>query len=122
MNNDLQLCFDTFAGYDICIVGSAVRDFETAHDIDILFLSGDFPSICRQLRVKYCGWDTPTHHVRKAVFRILGVGKPIHLLSWGSYDPGHCQLLRDGSYRHPGKFFDKETGMVRVYRPGQEDR
>ena len=113
MHPDLQRCFDYFPAHTISIIGSAVRNMETANDIDILFAgSEDFPAICRELGVKYCGWDTPECHVRKACIRIPEVRKPVHLLSWGEYDIRHCQLLRDGTHRHAGRYFDKRIGCV----------
>lgn len=119
MHPSLDRCFSYFAPggrrnqYDIVIVGSACRDVLSAHDIDLLFDDReDFPLLCQRLGVKYNGWDTPVHHVRRANLRLAGVDKPIHLLHWGGYDPGHCQLRRDGTFRHKGCMFNKRTGRV----------
>ena len=71
MDDRLQTVFDHFAGEDVAIAGSAVRDIETAHDIDVLVPSTvDLPSLAQKHGANYSGWDTPDGlHIRRANLR-----------------------------------------------------
>jgi hypothetical protein len=41
MRPELRKVFERFQDYDVAIVGSALRDYDNAHDIDVLFPAGN---------------------------------------------------------------------------------
>jgi hypothetical protein len=122
MHPALQGLFDRFPGYECAIVGSAAADYDSAHDVDVLFLATvDFPQLCHEYGVKYGGWDSPAgQHVRLVKnFGRDACDKPVQLLQHTSVrkfedhrasdGQAYALLLRDGTVLNPGKRFDKAT-------------
>ena len=114
----LQLVFDAFdervPGTPVAIVGSAVRDFEQAHDIDVLVpQTVNWPVLMRRLGTKYNGWGKPGHHVRRANLRIEGVSKQVQVLqrdespTFASHP--HAVLLPSGEVLNGNAHFQKST-------------
>ena len=113
------------------IIGSAARDYDSAHDIDVLFLVDDrgWRRIMDEFRLRYNGWDHPEfgYHVRRANFKLLGIPKNIQLITM-SYlkefsDYPFCCILQDGTILHEGQFYKKEPRGQRhpgVVRGGGE--
>lgn len=104
-------------GLNVGIVGSAVRDFETAKDIDVLFESGiELERACEKFGVRWSGWDAYNGHVRRANLTIGGVDKPIQFVSSGGTptleDHPYATILRDGTVLNAGKFYTKPKGWV----------
>jgi hypothetical protein len=96
----------------IAIVGSALQDFESAHDIDVLVIwPSDYQKLVKRLGIKYCGWDSPNGHIRRANWRIPATFKPIQLLSNSKClrfdDWPHIVLLRTGDYLHDLRHYDR---------------
>ena len=117
MHPTLQLVFDRFPTHNICVVGSAVLDYEHAKDIDILFLPPtDWKALVKRLGVKYNGWDTPTGHIRRAAWRMDGVEKLIHVMMKDTVkdasDWPNLVLLRSGTVIHRENPFVKDTKRV----------
>lgn len=101
---------------EILIIGSAVRDYQTARDIDILFESeADFKRAIKRLGATYNGWDqfsrTPSgaevkSHIRRANVSLKGIAKPVQLLHSGLPHP-YAACCRDGTYINEHVHFDK---------------
>jgi len=112
MHPDHERVFEVFAHYDIVIVGSSLRDFEAAKDIDVLFkASEDFRQLARELGTSYKGgWETPIGRMRQLVYR-LGELKPLNLIQCSSIDDfdrwRHAVLLRNGTMLHQGQHYEK---------------
>lgn len=108
--------FEFFADYTVAIVGSSVRDFDHANDIDVLFLAQDFRELAKSCGVKYLGkFSSPLTKgdVRRlSGLTIDGVATPVQCISDSSvttFDQWpHEVLLRDGRRLNEGKHFDKE--------------
>ena len=116
MHPDLQIVFDYFTEVDIAIIGSAAWNYESANDIDVIFLAdADFPAIAAQHELTYCGWNRKGVHVRRTLTPLFihNVLKPVQLSQLSSTrefaDHPYETLLRDGTRLHPGKHFDKST-------------
>lgn len=130
MHPELTRVFAYFEEFGpIAIMGSAVWTYDTALDIDVLFLrSANFPQICRELGVKYCGWDRNHEHLRVTRESLLvpGVSKPVHL-SWSNCvhmftDHPFSVLLPDGAETKPGVYLTVRKGErngSHSYLPGE---
>lgn len=131
MPPELQKVFAYLQEFGPCaIFGSAVWRYDSALDIDVLFPNVrevNFPNICRELGIKYCGWDRQTEHLRvtRDELSIPGISKPVHL-SWSSRvhhftdHPFSC-LLADGTETKPGIYLTIRKGerdSTHTYVPG----
>ncbi len=112
MHRDHQRVFDLFAHYDCAIVGSSLRDYDAANDIDVLFLAKeDFRQLAREYAIGYRGgFDTPQGRVRQMRYPV-GEGKPLNLVQRSSVlkftQWPHVVLLRDGTLLNPGVHYVK---------------
>lgn len=116
MHPELRKVFDFFSSDDIMIIGSAIHDFDRAHDIDVAFLWDGrewadigWKDVMRRLRLRYNGWDQDGYHVRRANLRIPGVSKPVQLCHMSHVrrpeDHRWSVMLRDGTViRNGGRY------------------
>lgn len=105
--------FARFAEHgEMAIVGSSLRDWDTARDIDVLFpASTDFRQLARELGLKYLGkFPSPLTggDVRRlSNTTVEGVKKPVQIISDSSVatfaEWPHQVLLRDGQMLNVGK-------------------
>lgn len=132
MHSELRAVFaffqHVFPSTPIAIHGSAVRDYAAARDIDVMVLAdADYVYMCRQLGVKYSGWNvtrdasgfcTPiprgvqappnAEHLRRTVhpIHVEGVSKPVQLSQSSKHfsfaDHPHALLLPSGKVLNPG--------------------
>lgn len=113
LHPDLAKVFEHFSEDEVAVVGSAVRDYEAARDIDVLVPAGvDYPALVKRLGAKYNGWDLADgSHLRRANITIPGVAKRVQILQnrlvsqfeeWP-----HAVLRRDGQQHNAGRHFDK---------------
>jgi len=111
---DIAKVFEHFGDDEVAVVGSAVRDYNAAKDIDVLVPSGvDYPALVKRLGAKYNGWDLADgSHLRRANITIPGVNKRVQILQnrlvsqfeeWP-----HAVLRRDGQQHNVGKHFTKK--------------
>ncbi len=112
MHPQLHEVFHHLGAYTIGIIGSALRDFESAKDIDILFLTtGAFEHACGENGITWNGWDAHNGHLRRGNGRLEGVEKPVQFLHIGSVtkfeDHPHSVLLRNGAILKPGVHYHK---------------
>ena len=113
MDDRLDAVFSYFEGENVAVTGSAVRDIETAHDIDVLVPNTvDLPALAQKHGASYNGWDTPDGlHIRRANLRVPGLRRPVQLIQRrdvSSFEQWpHAVLLRDGRVLNEGKFYDK---------------
>lgn len=117
MRKEYITLFDLLDGYDCCIIGSALRDYRTAKDVDVLFLNEtDFLAACKAFHVRYNGWDTPRGHVRRANISPRHIGKKVQFIHVDTIanrkDHPYASLGRDGSERHRDTFFEKPYGWA----------
>jgi hypothetical protein len=116
MRPEFRRVFDRFAEWEIAIVGSSLRDFDSAGDVDVLFLAGqDMRQLARELGLKYLG-KFPSPLTKGDVRRLSntsveGVSKPVQLISDSSvatFDQWpHMVLLRDGRVLNAGQHYLK---------------
>ena len=107
------------------IIGSAARDYDSAHDIDVLFLLDTigWKGLVGRMRLKYNGWDHPTdgYHVRRANWTLPGISKPIQLITMSHLkefsDYPFCCILQDGTVLNDGRYYQKEPRGQR--HPGE---
>lgn len=116
MRPELQRVFDHLADYECAIVGSSLREYDTANDIDVLCLAGqDFRTLAKALGVTYLGAFpsaiTSGKVRRLSSLAIEGVDKPLQVISDSSvatFDQWpHAVLLRDGRRLNAGKHYVK---------------
>jgi hypothetical protein len=116
MHPDLETVFaffaDKFPGAPIAVIGSAVKDYDTAHDIDVLLPHDvEWHAAMKTLGTRYNGWDTKQGHLRRANLTIPDVSKPVQVLQVESTptagDHPNAALLADGTVLKPGAWFDK---------------
>lgn len=111
---DLAKVFEHFGDDEVAVVGSAVRDYDAAKDIDVLVPAGvDYPALVKRLGATYNGWDLADgSHQRRANIRVPGVEKKVQLIQnrlvsqfeeWP-----HAVLTREGKHLNPGKHFTKK--------------
>lgn len=105
MLNSFRTVFEHFWEWDVAIVGSALRDYEHANDIDVLFPADvDFRQLAAELGTPYLGgWDEGTVRIHQLKYRIPGVGKPINCIQRSDVkniytDWPHATLMPDGDY------------------------
>lgn len=115
MRAELQWVFDFFKDDEIGIIGSALRDFDSAHDLDVLFPARvDFRALSERLKIPYRGgWDTPRGRIHiLSLGQVAQVGKVVQLTQNSSTErlDQHPQavLLRDGTILNEGVHFVKE--------------
>ena len=117
MHPDLQRVFDYLKwklNAEVVVIGSAVKDYETANDVDILLPHAiEWHYAMKRLGTKYNGWDTPQGHLRRANIRVPGVRKRVQILQVSSVPTAHdhpnAALLPDGTILKPGHFFHKHA-------------
>jgi len=82
MHPEHQRVFEHFADQEVAIVGSSLRDFDAAGDIDVLVKSSvDVPALAKKLGATYNGWDLANgDHVRRVNLTIPGVSKKVQLV------------------------------------------
>jgi hypothetical protein len=116
MRPEFRKVFDRFAEWNVAIVGSSVRDFDNAHDIDLLFPADtDFRQLARELGLRYLGkFPSPLTggDVRRlSNTTVEGVGKPIQCISDSSVTTfeqwPHTVLLRDGRMLNADQHYTK---------------
>ena len=111
---ELTRLFEHFPGQDIAVVGSALRDYDTAGDIDVLVpASVDLPALAKHRKAKYSGWDLKDgSHLRQVTLRLPGVSKRVQVVQNTTVkqfaDWPHEVLLRDGRRLNPGKHYRKD--------------
>lgn len=116
MRPEFQRVFTHLAEWNCAIVGSSLRDFDNAHDIDVLFpASQDFRQLARELGLKYLGrfpsaiTDGDVRRLSNTV--ISGVPKPVQIISDSSvvtFDQWpHAVLLRNGRMLNEGRHYVK---------------
>ena len=104
---------ELFPKEPIAVIGSAVKDYERAHDVDVLLPhSIEWKDAMKKFRTKYNGWDTSQGHVRRANLRLWGVSKPIQILQISAFPTAaqhpFAALFGNGVVTKPDKYFDKE--------------
>lgn len=112
MKTRFQPIFDLFKGLDVYIMGSALRDYPNAKDIDVLFLSSkDFQEGCKRLNTTFKEWDSVVGHLKSAKASLPGTFKPLQLVNIDTIKTpqDHRQevLGRDGKLINPGIYFQK---------------
>lgn len=111
-----------FPGHSFGVIGSAVKDYDNANDIDVLVpYTILLPDLAVRLGVKYNGWDTLQGHLRRANIRVPGVPKKVQLLQVESaptpHDHPNASMLSDGTILKPGQFFDKANARSNFRSP-----
>lgn len=116
MRAEHQAVFLRFREWNIAIVGSSLRDYDSANDIDVLFPAAqDFRQLAKELGLKYLG-KFPSPLTGGDVRRLSnlfvdGVTKPVQLISDStvvSFEQWpHQVLLRHGVTLNAGRFFAK---------------
>jgi len=118
MHRELRRVFDYFGKKfpkaPIAIIGSAVKDYEAARDIDVLLPHEvEWHDAMKTLGTKYNGWDTVQGHLRRANVSVPDVSKKVQLLQVASVptagDHPNAALLADGTVLKAGHYFDKTT-------------
>ena len=105
--------FAHFPDWDIAVVGSSLRNFVTARDIDVLFrASQDFRQLAREVGVRYAGgWNMGEARIHRLNYTVPGLDKPVQLIQRSTVEDfdqwPHAVLLRDGTLLHEGQFYDK---------------
>jgi hypothetical protein len=116
MRPEFRAVFDRFAEWEIAIVGSSLRDFDNAHDIDVLFPAAqDFRQLAKEIGAKYLGKFpsaiTDGDVRRLSNLTVDGVSKPIQIISDSSVSTfdkwPHAVLLRDGRILNAGQHYLK---------------
>ena len=111
---ELTKVFEHFKDDEVAIVGSALRDFDKARDIDVVVPSKtDYPALVKRLGATYSGWDLADgSHLRRANLKVPGVGKRVQLLQNRLVhvfeDWPHAVLLRDGKTHNKDTHFSKQ--------------
>lgn len=105
MHPEFRTIFEHLWEWDVAIVGSALRDYKNAKDIDVLFpASTDFRALAKELGTPYLGgWDEGAVRVHQLKYHISGVGKPINCIQRSDVenlylDWSHATLMPDGDY------------------------
>jgi hypothetical protein len=105
MRAEFKKIFEHLWQWECAIVGSALRDYAEAKDIDILFpASQNFRKLSGELGVPYLGgWDENGVRIHQLKYRISGVGKPLNLIQRSDIediynDWPHATLMQDGDY------------------------
>jgi hypothetical protein len=116
MRREFLRVFDRFSEWDCAIVGSSLRDYDRAHDIDVLFPADtDFRQLARELGLKYLG-KFPSPLTKGDVRRLSNtyvdaVTKPVQIISdstVSTFDQWpHAVLLRDGRLLNEDKHYLK---------------
>lgn len=112
--DDLDRIFEHFKDREIAVVGSAVKDYGSARDVDVLVPAGvDFPTMADEMGIRYNGWDLADgSHLRRANVRLPGVEKPVQILQNGLVSKfeewPHAVRLRDGRVLNADKHFTKD--------------
>ena len=113
MHPDLLKVFQHLINWNIAIFGSSVRDYNKAHDIDVLFpASVNFREVCKKLGIMYRGGQ-PTERgtIRRAILVIPGIAKQVQLCQSSEVEDfsthPHAILLRDGRVLNEGVFYKK---------------
>lgn len=114
MRWELEWIFKWFSPYNIGIVGSATKDYDLAHDVDVLFFEQDqFKRACESQEVKWNSWDSGTGLIMRANTKIKGLDKPIQLLWAGSAqvptDHPYMIILWDDPPLNEGKWYEKPS-------------
>src|SRR3990167_5707287 len=102
MHPAFETLFKLLSSYQIAIIGSVLKDFDKAGDIDILFLDEtEFKKAVSEFKVKYSGWDRKDGHVRRANVSIPGIRKKVQFTQHSAVttfqDHPFCSLQRDGN-------------------------
>jgi hypothetical protein len=117
MRAEFRKVFDRFAEFGpIAIVGSSLRNWAAAKDVDLLFPADtDFRKLARELGLKYLG-KFPSPLTKGDVRRLSnitveGVGKPIQIISDSSVTTAaewpHAALTPDGKLLNADKHYVK---------------
>lgn len=118
MRPEHRRVFDYFAEYPCAIVGSSLRDFNEARDVDLLFLAGtDFRRLAKEIGARYLGkFESPLTKgdVRRlSNINVEGVRLPVQCISDSTVatfsDWPHAVLLRSGELLNAGKHFAKDA-------------
>ncbi len=82
MRKEFKTIFEHLWEWECAIVGSALRDYAEANDIDVLFpASTDFRNLAGELGVPYLGgWDEGDVRIHQLKYRLPGVGKVLNLI------------------------------------------
>lgn len=124
MHPDHTRIFEHFLAYEVAIIGSSVRDFDRANDIDVLFLpTVNFRQLCVDMGIVYRGkWDRVSpldgvpETIRQVRMNVPGVEKRVQLTQNSrthTFDQHpFCTLLRDGTRLNDGVYFDKEKYVI----------
>jgi hypothetical protein len=103
MNAAFKSIFEHLWEWDCAIVGSALRDYAEAKDVDVLFpASTDFRKLAAELGTPYLGgWDDHGVRVHQLKYSIHGVGKPVNLIQRSDvedlyHDWPHATLMPGG--------------------------
>lgn len=112
MHTTFTTLFDMLRDYDVAIIGSALRDYDMANDVDVLFFDEDeFRDACVVFGFKYNGWDTSRGHVRRANVLVRSIGKPVQFIHMEDVtcpdDHPHMALCANGMTYHAGIHYDK---------------
>lgn len=112
MHPPFTTLFNMLRDCDVAIIGSALRDYDTANDVDVLFFNEDeFRDACVAFGVKYNGWNTSRGHVRRANVLVRSIGKPVQFIHMEDVtcpdDHPHMSVLVDGTVTHDNVHYDK---------------
>lgn len=127
MNPELYKVFSHLREWDIAITGSAVKDFDKAKDVDVLFpASMNFRQLARELGIPYRGgFDGVGGRVHSLHYRIDDVDKDINLIQRSGVEEfdqwPHEVLLRNGRVLNKGKFLKKKDKATLIHPEDLED-
>lgn len=115
MRKEFQTIFETWPDFDCAITGSALKDYDAASDIDVLFPSTvDFRQLAGEIGVPYRGgFDGDGGRVHSLRHWMFGVDKQINCIQRADVDTfdkwPHEALLRDSTVLNRGTFHDKSS-------------
>ena len=110
--------FHILRDWDCAIVGSILRDYRNARDIDVLFrASQDFRQLARELGIPYRGgFDTPQGRIHSLHYNIPGVARTMNLFQVAGVEHfeewSNMVRLRDGRVLNAGKHWVKSGNGI----------
>jgi len=119
MRDEFRTIFRRLSDFDIAITGSALRDFDAARDVDIVFpASQDFKQLAAELGIPYHGgFDGDGGRVHSLHYKMDGIAKDLNLIQRDDIeepqDWPYMTLMRSERVYNDGKFFDKAARQAK---------
>lgn len=118
MRAEFTTIFEHFWEWNCAIVGSALKDYEKANDIDVLFpASTNFRQLANELAIPYRGGfpganNDTVHQLRYPIgTNYLSLDKPVNLVQSSKFETfdewPFMVLTKDGTVYNEGKHFTK---------------